>query len=43
MSDDSQFNQMERYEALMDVVQNRMTNRAFDPAYTVPKAHYEVI
>lgn len=43
MSDDSQFNQMDRYEALMDVVEGRMTNRAFDPDYVVPKAHYELI
>jgi nitroreductase len=34
---------MDRYQALMDVVQSRMTNRAFDPTYTVPKAHYELI
>lgn len=43
MSDFSQFNQMDRYQALMEVVQSRMTNRAFDPDYTVPKAHYELI
>jgi nitroreductase len=43
MSDYSQFNQMDRYQALMDVVQSRMTNRAFDPTYTVPKTHYELI
>lgn len=43
MSDYTQFNQMDRYQALMDVVQSRMTNRAFDPNYTVPKVHYELI
>jgi 5,6-dimethylbenzimidazole synthase len=43
MSDDSQFNQMDRYEALMDVVEGRMTNRAFDPDYVVPTADYELI
>jgi nitroreductase len=43
MSDDSQFNQVDRYYALMDVVQSRMTNRAFDPDYIVPKEHYEMI
>lgn len=43
MSDDSRFDQLDRYEALMDVVQSRMTNRAFDPDYTVPKRHYELI
>ena len=40
---DDRFNQEERYHALMDVVQTRMTNRAFDPDYVVPKAHYEMI
>jgi hypothetical protein len=25
------FNQIDRYNALMDVVRHRMTNRAFDP------------
>ena len=39
----SNFNQIERYEALMDVVVNRLTNRAFDESYTVPQAHYELI
>ena len=46
MPDDNQngrFNQIERYQALMDVVQGRMTNRAFDPNYVVPKEHYEMI
>src|SRR6202142_3435425 len=36
------FNQTERYEALMDVVRNRMTNRAF-AAYSVPREHFEMI
>ena len=31
-----------RYEALMDVVRGRMTNRAFAPA-DVPRAHFEMI
>ncbi|HEV8472559.1 MAG TPA: nitroreductase family protein, partial [Methylomirabilota bacterium] len=31
-----------RYEALMDVVRNRMTNRAFAPC-EVPRAHVEMI
>ena len=39
----SNFNQTERYEALMDVVVNRLTNRAFDESYTVPQEHYELI
>lgn len=37
------FNQMDRYNVLMDVVSGRMTNRAFDPDYVVPKEHYELI
>lgn len=32
-----------RYDALMDVVKSRMTVRAFDPAHTVPREHYEMI
>ena len=35
--------QMDRYNALMDVVRNRMTTRQFDPSYVVPKEHYELI
>src|SRR5258708_29921143 len=31
-----------RYEALMDVVRSRMTNRAFAPA-EIPRAHVEMI
>ena len=31
-----------RYEALMDVVRGRMTNRAFAPA-EIPRAHVEMI
>lgn len=37
------FSDRSRYDALMDVVRNRMTVRAFDPAYTVPREHYEMI
>ncbi|HEX9925094.1 MAG TPA: nitroreductase family protein [Anaerolineae bacterium] len=37
------FNQMDRYNALMDVVSGRMTNRAFDPDYVVPREHFELI
>ena len=33
----------ERYDALMEVVRNRMTVRAFDPAARVPREHYELI
>lgn len=32
----------DRYEALMDVVRNRMTNRAFAPV-AVPREHFELI
>jgi len=31
------------YEALMEVVRNRMTVRAFDPSHEVPREHYEMI
>jgi 5,6-dimethylbenzimidazole synthase len=41
--DPTQFNQVERYNALMDVVRNRMTNREFVPGYKVPKEHFEMI
>jgi 5,6-dimethylbenzimidazole synthase len=37
------YNQVDRYEALMDVVRNRMTNREFDAGYEVPRDHYECI
>jgi nitroreductase len=43
MTNDNRFNQVDRYRALMDVVQSRLTNRAFDPDYVVPKEHYEMI
>ena len=43
MSQSEKFNQIDRYEALMDVVRNRLTNRAFDKEYEVPKEHYELI
>jgi 5,6-dimethylbenzimidazole synthase len=32
-----------KYDALMEVVRSRMTVRAFDPAGTVPREHYELI
>jgi 5,6-dimethylbenzimidazole synthase len=37
------FNQVDRYNALMDVVRNRLTNREFVPDYEVPKEHFEMI
>ena len=35
--------QRRRYDALMEVVRHRMTVRAFDPGYEVPREHYEWI
>jgi nitroreductase len=32
-----------RYDALLDVVKRRMTVRAFDPSFVVPREHYEMI
>ena len=32
-----------RYDALMDVVRNRLTPRAFDSSYVMPQEHYEMI
>ncbi|MSP96286.1 MAG: hypothetical protein EXR29_03470 [Betaproteobacteria bacterium] len=37
------FSDRTRYDALMDIVRNRMTVRAFDPACTVPRKHFEMI
>ncbi len=37
------FNNVARYDVLMDVVRNRMTNREFVPGYQVPKHHFEMI
>jgi len=34
------FDDVARYEALMEVVRRRMTNRAFAP-WDVPRAHFE--
>ena len=39
----NQCNQVARYDALMDVVENRLTNRAFDPEFVVPDEHYKLI
>jgi 5,6-dimethylbenzimidazole synthase len=33
----------ERYDALMDVVRDRITTRAFQPDYVVPREHFELI
>jgi len=40
--DTTRFNRTERYAALIDVVRNRMTNRAF-ASYAVPREHFEMI
>jgi nitroreductase len=32
-----------RYDALMDIVRNRITTRAFDERYVVPREHYDLI
>lgn len=41
--DPAAYDQRARYEALMDVVRNRMTVRAFKSDYVVPREHYELI
>ena len=41
-ADRDRFNDVPCYEALMDVVKRRMTNRAFAP-WEVPRAHFEMI
>jgi nitroreductase len=37
------FRDRRRYDVLMEVVRSRMTSRAFDPSYVVPREHYELI
>ena len=32
-----------RYDSLMEIVQTRITTRAFDPSYVVPDEHYSLI
>jgi 5,6-dimethylbenzimidazole synthase len=41
--DPEQFNNLARYNALMEVIRNRMTNRAFVQNYNVPREHFEMI
>ena len=43
MTQEPRLDQRAGYDALMDVVRNRMTTRQFDPSYTVPREHYELI
>ncbi len=37
------YDQRDRYDALMDVIRNRMTVRAFDAEYEVPEEHFSLI
>ena len=37
------FDDRAKYDALMDVIRNRLTVRAFDRDYVVPREHYEMI
>jgi 5,6-dimethylbenzimidazole synthase len=37
------FTDRARYDALMDVMRNRLTTRAFDSSYVMPSEHYEMI
>jgi nitroreductase len=39
----AEFDRLGRYEALMQIVRDRITVRAFRPDYTVPDAHYAMI
>ena len=32
-----------RYEALMDIIRNRITTREFDSSFEIPREHYELI
>jgi 5,6-dimethylbenzimidazole synthase len=43
VGDPEKFNNVARYDALMEVVRNRMTNRQFVAEYKVPKQHFEMI
>jgi nitroreductase len=43
MADALTLDQRRRYDALLEVVRNRMTTRQFDPSYAVPREHYELI
>lgn len=44
MDDVTQFTpNLARYEALMEVVRNRLTSRAFRPDIPVPREHIEMV
>ena len=40
---DGDFSDRTQYDALMQVIENRMTSRAFDQSYQMPPEHYELI
>ena len=37
------FSDRTKYDVLMEVVRNRLTTRAFDASYVMPREHYEMI
>jgi 5,6-dimethylbenzimidazole synthase len=37
------FTDRTKYDALMEIVRNRLTTRAFDSSYVMPPQHYEMI
>jgi 5,6-dimethylbenzimidazole synthase len=39
----TQIGDRSRYDTLMEVVRNRVTSRAFEPTYGVPREHYDLI
>lgn len=43
MNSTADYDRRDRYEALIEVVRDRMTTRQFDPAYAVPREHYDLI
>lgn len=43
MPDEADFADRTKYDALMQVIENRMTSRAFDQNYQMPPEHYELI
>ena len=36
------FSDRAKYDALMEVVRNRLTTRAFDSSYVMPREHHEM-
>ena len=37
------FSDHTKYDALMEVIRNRLTTRSFDSSYVMPRKHYEMI